>query len=50
MRKLWVPGVNNLVQFGRWRFAEFTALFEIEARFNELIEQIRSDKSFGMAT
>ncbi len=30
MRSLWVPGVNNLGRFGRWTFAEFTAVFEIE--------------------
>jgi type III restriction enzyme len=40
IRKLWVPGVNNLGQFGRWTFAEFTTVFEIDARFNELIEQL----------
>jgi type III restriction enzyme len=42
MRNLWVPGVNNLGRFGRWNFAEFTAVFEIEARFNEWIEQLRA--------
>jgi len=40
MRNLWVPGVNNLGRFGRWSFAEFTAVFEIEARFNELIASL----------
>ena len=33
MRAYWVPGVNNLGKFGRWAFAEFTAVFEIEAEF-----------------
>ena len=33
MRTLWVPGVNNLGTFGRWRFEEFTDVFEIEAEF-----------------
>jgi type III restriction enzyme len=42
MRRLWVPGVNNLTRFGRWTFAEFTAVFEIEARFDELIDQLRA--------
>ncbi len=32
MRAYWVPGVNNLRQFGRWAFAEFTAVYEIEAK------------------
>jgi type III restriction enzyme len=39
MRTYWVPGVNNLGNFGRWAFAEFTAVFEIEAEFNKLIEK-----------
>jgi type III restriction enzyme len=38
MRAYWVPGVNNLGKFGRWAFAEFTAVFEIEAEFLQLIE------------
>jgi type III restriction enzyme len=38
MRAYWVPGVNNLGKYGRWNFAEFTEVFEIEAAFNELIE------------
>jgi type III restriction enzyme len=38
MRAYWVPGVNNLKKFGRWAFAEFTAVYEIEAEFNKLIE------------
>ena len=33
----WIPGVNNLGTYGRWAFAEFTAVFEIEAEFNALI-------------
>lgn len=38
MRKLWVPGVNNLGTFGRWAFAEFTEVFRIEAAFMRLID------------
>ncbi|MGH6678400.1 MAG: BPTD_3080 family restriction endonuclease, partial [Bradyrhizobium sp.] len=38
VRAYWVPGVNNLGKFGRWAFAEFTAVYEIEAEFNKLIE------------
>jgi type III restriction enzyme len=37
MRTLWVPGVNNLGQYGRWAFAEFTDVFEISAAFDRLI-------------
>ncbi len=42
MRAYWVPGVNNLVKFGRWDFAEFTAVHEIEAGFNRLISGLLS--------
>jgi type III restriction enzyme len=37
MRTLWVPGVNNLGQYGRWAFAEFTDVFEISGEFDRLI-------------
>jgi type III restriction enzyme len=39
IRTYWVPGVNNLRTYGRWAFAEFTAVFEIEAEFNKLIAE-----------
>ncbi len=38
MRAFWVPGGNNLEQFGRWAFAEFTEVFEIEAEFGKLVD------------
>lgn len=38
MRSYWVPGVNNLGRFGRWAFAEFTSVFEIDADFAKLIQ------------
>jgi len=34
----WVPGVNNLKQYGRWAFAEFTEVYQIEADFAAKIE------------
>ena len=37
MDTYWVPGVNNLGTFGRWAFAEFTDVFEIEAHFGQVI-------------
>ena len=37
MEAYWVPGVNALGTFGRWAFAEFTDVFEIEAGFDELV-------------
>ena len=49
METYWVPGVNNLRIYGRWAFAEFTEVYEIqsdfEARvkleFNRLMKQFR---------
>ena len=38
METYWVPGVNALGTFGRWAFAEFTDVYEIEAGFSKLIE------------
>ncbi len=38
MKAYWVPGVNNLGKFGRWAFAEFTEVFEIEDEFNKLVK------------
>jgi len=35
----WGPGVNHAGNFGRWAFAEFTEVYEIEKAFGELIAQ-----------
>jgi type III restriction enzyme len=40
MKTMWVPGVNNLGGYGRWAFAEFTDVFEIEGSFNELVGKL----------
>ena len=40
MRKLWVPGVNALGAYGRWAFAEFTEVFEMEAAFGRLVDDL----------
>ncbi len=37
MDNQWVPGVNALGTFGRWAFAEFTDVHEIESGFDELV-------------
>lgn len=42
IKTYWVPGVNNLGKFGRWAFAEFTAVFEIQSEFDKLIESLVS--------
>ncbi|MBX3055474.1 MAG: restriction endonuclease, partial [Anaerolineae bacterium] len=39
----WLPGVNNLQSYGRWAFAEFTAVFEIESEFNHLLQRQRME-------
>jgi type III restriction enzyme len=45
-----VPGVNNLGTFGRWAFAEFRDVFEIEKAFAKLVEDaIGNDKTKGAA-
>ena len=39
MDTYWVPGVNNLGTYGRWAFAEFTDIYEIESEFATKIEK-----------
>jgi len=49
MDTYWVPGVNNDGRYGRWAFAEFTEVYQIEsdfkakveAEFNKLIDSVR---------
>ena len=33
MENDWVPGVNNLQHYGRWAFAEFTDIYQMDADF-----------------
>ncbi|PCJ43325.1 MAG: restriction endonuclease [SAR86 cluster bacterium] len=48
METYWVPGVNNDGKLGRWAFAEFTDVYEmqtdfeekVEAEFNKMIEAV----------
>jgi type III restriction enzyme len=50
METYWVPGVNNNGEHGRWAFAEFTEVYQIESdfeakvesEFNEMIESVSS--------
>jgi type III restriction enzyme len=42
MRTLWVPGVNNLKEFGRWDFREFSDVFDIEDAFARLVEDLKA--------
>ncbi len=55
MDTYWVPGVNHLGSYGRWTFAEFTEVFQIEsdfkakidAQFNNLIETAATKAATG---
>ena len=38
MDTYWVPGVNHLGTYGRWAFAEFTEVYEIESEFKARVE------------
>jgi type III restriction enzyme len=40
MDTYWIPGVNALGTFGRWAFAEFTDMFEVEKEFYKLIDEV----------
>ncbi|MBD3671998.1 MAG: DEAD/DEAH box helicase family protein [Planctomycetaceae bacterium] len=55
METQWIPGINHLGKYGRWCFAEFTDVFEmeddfkqkVEQKFNEMIDRLEFDqKSF----
>lgn len=53
METYWIPGVNNLGTFGRWAFAEFTDVYQmesdfeakVESEFSKMIENAVSDQS-----
>jgi type III restriction enzyme len=38
METYWIPGVNNSERYGRWAFAEFTDVYQIEADFKAKVE------------
>jgi type III restriction enzyme len=38
MDTYWVPAVNHLGTYGRWAFAEFTEIYQIESDFKAKIE------------
>jgi type III restriction enzyme len=41
MENYWVPEVNNLKTFGRWAFAEFTDVYDMEEAFGKLVERLQ---------
>jgi type III restriction enzyme len=38
MDTYWIPGVNHTRQYGRWAFAEFTEVYQVEADFKAKVE------------
>ena len=38
MDTYWVPGVNNDGRHGRWAFAEFTDVYQIESDFKAKVQ------------
>ena len=58
METYWVPGVNHLGTYGRWAFAEFTEIYQIEAdfkakvksEFDKMIEQVTAEPAATAAT
>lgn len=57
METYWVPGVNNLRAYGRWAFAEFCDVYEmqddfeqkVEAQFNKMIDEAVAADSAAQA-
>jgi len=39
MDTYWIPGVNNIGRYGRWAFAEFTEIYQLEAEFKAKVER-----------
>ncbi len=51
METYWVPGVTNLGTHGRWDFAEFTDVYEIESGFDQMIgTALRDETSVARST
>ena len=38
METYWVPGVNHLERYGRWAFAEFTEVYQMQADFEDRVK------------
>ena len=47
MDTYWIPGVNHRGDWGRWAFAEFTDVYEVEAAFARLVEGFRTQADTG---
>ena len=49
MEAYWLPGVNAMGQYGRWAFAEFNSVYDIESSLHQLIDSYRGGGSLGAA-
>ncbi|GAB4212357.1 MAG: DEAD/DEAH box helicase family protein [Rhodoferax sp.] len=49
MDTYWVPGVNHLRSYGRWAFAEFTEVFQIQADFKATVDAAFNKLIEGLA-
>jgi len=49
MDTYWVPGVNNLGSYGRWSFAEFCDVYEMQSDFQAKVEE-KFDKMIDAMT
>ncbi|MDH5511511.1 MAG: restriction endonuclease, partial [Nitrospinota bacterium] len=45
MDAFWMPGINNHGIYGRWAFAEFTSVFEVQKDFNELLDKLTAKQA-----
>ncbi len=44
MDTYWIPGINHAREFGRWAFAEFTDVYDMEIQFGKLIDGFVAEK------
>lgn len=44
MKAYWVPAVNASGRYGRWAFAEFTAVYQMDAEFKKLVEELSQEQ------
>jgi len=44
MENYWVAGVNNLNSFGKWKFVEFTDMFQISEKFDAYVKSLKVEK------
>jgi type III restriction enzyme len=48
METYWVPGVNHLGTYGRWAFAEFTDVYQMQADFKVKVEPVFNEMIAGV--